>query len=243
MSNNPEPKKSGFIKIPQTKSTVLRNVILAFGLILIFAGILLAVYFTFNTSFPGFKMAVFPVLFLFSGGILIFLTFGLTKDPIILSIGIVLFLWGITALLSNTGLVPFTKKQLWPLIVVFSGIAVFISGLYHFKKIRSFYLFPSLTLVALGFLFLLFSMRIIKISLAKFIGAWWPFFVILVGLALVIIFFVKQKKSESFMYMEDDSSMEDGELEKEMSAELPEDAEGINFSRILDRPDSDGDGN
>ncbi|MFA6937094.1 MAG: DUF5668 domain-containing protein [Treponema sp.] len=202
MNDNKNTEKKKFFKIPQTRYTIKQNCILGIGLILVLAGIFLLVRIS---SFTTKKFVLLPTLLLFVGTISLFLSLAFTQNSVFLFLGIYLVLSGSLTFLTGTSLVPLTMKELWPVLVIAFGVALFPAGFYKMKRIRSVYLFPALTLVALGVFFLMFSLHIFKTSLSVFISTWWPCLLILAGLVVVLVFIFQQSHSKDFPYMKDDS--------------------------------------
>ncbi len=190
------------IKVPETRTSLKQILMLAAGLILVMAGILLTI--RKNTSVTK-VFALRPVMCLSLSAVFLFLAFAFIKNGLFLFLGIFSFLTGIVFLLGDTELVNPTMRNLWPLIVVASGISLFPAGIYKLKRIRTVYLFPAIALVGLGLFFFLFSMHIVKISFVQFFSKWWPAFLIIFGIALVVIFLWQQSHKKEFPYMSDDS--------------------------------------
>ena len=200
MSKSPEERK--FFKIPQTKNAVRQNILLAAGLLLVLAGIFLFVK-AFASATKVF--AIRPVVFLCAGAVFIFLALAFTKNSIFVYLGTTSVLFGIISILTDTGITSLSMKELWPAFVIACGVSLFPAGFYKMKRVRTVYLFPSITLVALGVLFLMFSLHIIKMAFSHFIAFTWPVFIMLFGIFLVVIFLWQQKHHKDFPYMVDDS--------------------------------------
>ena len=47
-------------------------------------------------------------------------------------------------------------------------------------------------LVGMGFVFLLFSLDIVKVSLREAAAAWWPVLFVLFGIGMIVLFFYSQ---------------------------------------------------
>ncbi len=200
-------KKRRFIKIPQTKITVRSNLFFAAGLILLFFGIFLTV----KKFIPGIQVFYAKDVFLLGAGLIfVFFAFALTGSGLFVYLGIFFSLTGILSLFIDTNIIKYKFSDLWPLEVIFSGIALLPAGLYKLKRVRTIFLFPSLTLVVLGVLFLLFSLN--DISFSKFIGLWWPIILLIAGIALIVIFVVQRNHPKEFPYMVDDSLEEEDSL-------------------------------
>jgi hypothetical protein len=84
-------------------------------------------------------------------------------------------------------IIPLEFSRWWPLLSVFSGLALFPAGWRRYGSIRSRYVVPSLTFVILGCLLLIFSFDVVPFSFKQFMLEWWPFLVVLAGLILVLI--------------------------------------------------------
>lgn len=190
------------IKVPETRTSVKQILMLAAGLILVIAGILLTIR---KNSSVDKVFAVRPVMILSLSAIFLFLAFAFIKNGLFLFLGIFTFLTGIIFLLGDTQLVDQSMRNLWPLIVVASGISLLPAGLYKLKRIRTVYLFPAIALVLLGLFFFLFSVHIVKISFVQFISKWWPAVLVIGGVTLVAIFLWQQSHRKEFPYMSDDS--------------------------------------
>lgn len=194
-----------FVKVPQTKETVLRNIFFALGLALFVVGVLCCARLSFvaeNRAFP-----VQPIIWLSLGAVLLFLVFGITRSSILLFFAIDSIVWGLITLFSSQGFIPFLYRHLWPLMLSTSGIALLSASAFKYHKVRSVFLFPSLAMVVLGGMFLPFSTHLIRMSFAEFISKTWPIFFLLVGTVMILLFFLQKNAQESFPYMDDDDEL------------------------------------
>jgi hypothetical protein len=94
---------------------------------------------------------------------------------------------GLFLFLKALDIIQVSLTRVWPLISVFSGIALFPSGWHHYGAIRSRYLVPSIAFVILGSVMMVFSLDLVDFSFAQFIKDWWPLLIVLAGLMLVLI--------------------------------------------------------
>jgi hypothetical protein len=94
---------------------------------------------------------------------------------------------GLFLFLSALSIIPFSFSQAWPLLSVFSGIALFPAGWRRYGSFRSRYVVPSIAFVALGSVLMIFSLDLVSFSFAHFMKNWWPLVVVLAGLTLVLI--------------------------------------------------------
>lgn len=94
---------------------------------------------------------------------------------------------GFFLFLSALSIFPFSFAQSWPLLSVFSGIALFPAGWRRYGSFRSRYVVPSIAFAVLGSILLIFSLDLVSFSFAQFMKNWWPLLVVLAGLTLVFI--------------------------------------------------------
>ncbi|MDR3170990.1 MAG: hypothetical protein LBU17_05090 [Treponema sp.] len=111
----------------------------------------------------------------------------LNKRSLYLFFAAFFILVGFFLFLSALSIFPVTFAQDWPLLSVFSGLALFPAGWHRYGALRSHYVVPSLAFVILGSVLLIFSFKVIPFSFAQFILNWWPIIVVLAGLILVLI--------------------------------------------------------
>ena len=184
-----------------------RNIILAVGIFSILIGILLLGLFSSELSFRNFFLR--PTLLLLLGAVTIYISLVSTRYPLFTFSGMFFCCAGVLFLLIDAKLVKSSVEQLWPILVIMSGIFLFPSCYLRSKKITSSYVVPAVCLVCLGLLFLLFSMDIIKTPLRTFAARWWPFVLIIFGIGLVILFFLSQYQKSPFSLTEEDDEDED----------------------------------
>lgn len=98
---------------------------------------------------------------------------------------------------------PSPLKRYWPLAVIISGVSLLVLGTIRYKKFRSVYVFPAATLTILGSFFLLFTLRIIKVPLRVFSSFFLPVFLILGGMSLIVIYYVRQNAGDKFPIIKD----------------------------------------
>ncbi len=193
-------KSAGLVKIPQNKRTVLYNVLLAIGLCLVIVGIS---FMTGKSSRASNGFVLYPVLIMAGGVILGFWGIAFAGSTVFIFLGLDLLLSGLLCLLSASGVLGFSLKRIWPLLLSVAGVSYFCSGIYKVKEIRSYVLFPSIALVLLGLALLPFSMKLTKGNLVAFVSRWWPLMVLLSGVMLVLIFLIQQGMRNDFPFMED----------------------------------------
>ncbi|MDR1302503.1 MAG: hypothetical protein LBK43_08565 [Treponema sp.] len=111
----------------------------------------------------------------------------LNKRSLYLFLAAFFMLVGFFLFLAALKIIPVTFSESWPLISVFSGIALFPAGWHRYGALQSRYVVPSIAFVVLGSVLLVFSFNIVPFSFSQFIMNWWPLLVVLTGLTLVLI--------------------------------------------------------
>lgn len=89
---------------------------------------------------------------------------------------------------------PYSLKQLWPVMAVITGVALFITGRQKpHKKIVLAYDFPSVVFVVLGIVCLLFSTGVIKISIRHIALMAAPVVLVVAGVFLVLLYYKRRE--------------------------------------------------
>ena len=152
-----------------------------------FATILLGLAFLLYTTktFVG-LLRVWPILVMAAGGVLLY--FALVRGASVSFFfgGLFFVLEGaffLTALLLDWQLV-----RAWPLSMTIAGLAGLLSGLAARKRLRTFFLVPSIGFIALGLVFADFSFGLAKIGFKSFIAMWWPSLLIAGGILLFVAY-------------------------------------------------------
>ena len=111
----------------------------------------------------------------------------LNKRPVYLFFASIFMMTGIFLFLSALGIITVPFFQAWPLLSVFSGLALLPMGLRRHGTLRMHYIVSSCAFVALGAAFMIFSLRLVPFSFRYFIYHWWPMLILFGGLTLVLI--------------------------------------------------------
>jgi len=127
-------------------------------------------------------------LFLLVGFIFAVLAIKLHRRPSYVFIASFILMVGFFIFLTALGVIPrrFLFRA-WPLISVFSGLALLPAGKRHYGSFRSKFVVPSCVFIVLGLVLLVFSFDIVNFSFKQFILDWWPVFIVLVGIVLVLV--------------------------------------------------------
>ncbi|MDR2194753.1 MAG: hypothetical protein LBP19_09895 [Treponema sp.] len=127
------------------------------------------------------------LLFVLSGIGIAFFAITLNKRALYLFLASFSILLGIFLFLSALMLFPFPFKQAWPLIAVFSGLALIPAGWRKYRMLDIKFIVPSFTFIALGVFLLIFSFHIVPFKFTQFILNWWPLLVLLAGVLLILL--------------------------------------------------------
>lgn len=138
------------------------------------------------------------------GGFLLFFSIIKARRKTIMFSGIFLILTGILFFAIDTGFIPLTLEALWPVVVIIGGLSLFISGVCIHKSVKASLVIPSLALFFLGGFCLLFSLDIITEPFLQLASRWWPLVLIVAGLFLVILFFIRNTNKIELDDVEDD---------------------------------------
>jgi hypothetical protein len=111
----------------------------------------------------------------------------LNKRSLYLFFAAFFMLVGLFLFLSALSISPLSFSAAWPLLSVFSGIALVPAGWHRYGAFRSRYVVPSIAFVMLGSVMMIFSLDLVSFSFAQFVKNWWPLLVVLAGLTLVLI--------------------------------------------------------
>jgi len=166
-----------------------RNIITA--RLVFFAGLffmMLGITFLLGSMENASKVSVFfAFLLLVSGSLCAVLAIKLNKRSSYLFFASFFIMAGIFLFLPALGIITLPFSRLWPLLSVFSGLALLPVGWRRHGGFRLRYLVSSCAFVILGCVLLVFSLKLIPFSFASFIYTWWPMLFIFGGLTLVLI--------------------------------------------------------
>lgn len=186
----------------QQKSKTSFNLLLGTGIAFVVLGIVLLATLATDIDLKpsSYRYLVLSIL----GGILLFISIVKIKKKSIMFVGLFLIMTGSLLFFISINYVPYSLDRLWPVIVIFCGVSLLPSGIYIHKGIRASYMIPSVAMVFLGFLCLMFSLDIIQEPFLQLASRWWPITLIMAGLCLVILFFIRNKHSIQLEDEEDD---------------------------------------
>ncbi|GHV42339.1 hypothetical protein AGMMS50268_15340 [Spirochaetia bacterium] len=125
--------------------------------------------------------------FVILGSLCAVIAISLKKRSLYLFFAAFFLLVGLFLFLSALKIIPVAFRQAWPLISVFSGLALIPAGWHRHGAFRSSYVVPSIAFVVLGSTLMIFSLGLVSFSFKQFILNWWPLLVVLAGLILVLV--------------------------------------------------------
>jgi len=111
----------------------------------------------------------------------------LNKQPSYLFFASLFMMTGLFLFLSALDIIAMPIARSWPLISVFSGLALLPMGWRRYGALRKRYIVSSCAFVILGCILLIFSLQVVPFSFRRFIYDWWPMILLFGGLTLVLI--------------------------------------------------------
>jgi len=109
-------------------------------------------------------------------------------------LGLLFQLIGFLFILIDLELISYAFSQLWPVVLIFAGFCLFVTNFYKQSRILKQFLVPAVLLFCLGLVFLLFSLHLFNFTFSQFVVEWWPLFIVVMGIILVVLFFINKKK-------------------------------------------------
>lgn len=171
------------------------NTVLAFGVILILAGLFLIahIFSDIEAHVPISSIAVIVI-----GAFTLYMALVKPINSLVFFTGLYLILLGSLYMFASSGVIPAGISELWPFSMILAGLSLLLTGLYRDRRIRFGFLFPSIVLAVLGAFFLLFSLEILPVTFHQILNTWWPLSLILIGGLLVILYAYLQSPANIF---------------------------------------------
>ena len=179
------------------KKKHIAKLVFGFGLFLMILGITFLFASLDGTSKDGTsKISIFFSFLLFvAGAVCAVLAIRLNKRSSYLFFASFFLMTGIFLFLSALGIIPLSFSRAWPLLSVFTGLALLPVSWRRHGGFRLRYTVSSFAFVILGCVLLVFYLKIVPFSFKYFIQAFWPLLLVLGGLTLVLIS-LSAKRSE-----------------------------------------------
>jgi hypothetical protein len=159
-----------------------QHFLLVIGLLLLVcgAGLILT-----TTSVVPLRIAFSCTVAILVGMLINFVAVWKTKRSSWFFIGILLALSGVFFLCIAAAAPKVGLDRIWPFFMIIVGISIIPAGYMRTHRIRAIYFIPAACFIFLGSFFLLFSLRIVALSLRSFMFRLWPFFFILAGVIVL----------------------------------------------------------
>ena len=165
------------------KRKYIAKIVFVIGLFLMIMGITFLLGSVEGTS----RISVFlAFLFVVIGAFCAILAIRLNKRSSYLFFASFFMMAGIFLLLSALGIITLPFSHAWPLLSIFSGLALLPAGWRRYGGFNSRYFVSSCAFVALGCILLVFSLHMVPFSFRQFIYTWWPHIFVLGGITLVL---------------------------------------------------------
>lgn len=183
------------IKVMAKDNRKFQNILLALGLFLFLAGIVMA-FLPPMVQMETYHFALNCALVLITAALVYFSILSQNAVVFYISVNLCLLSLGLLFLNARLGVVQF--KQYWPIVVIVFGITLLPVGRFHYKKFRTLYVIPSAALTVLGAFFFLFTFKIINMKMRVFFSYFMPFILIAGGISLIIMYYVRQSAKDKF---------------------------------------------
>lgn len=190
------------IKGMKKLSNSVLNIILAAGLIFLMGGFLSFVY-ALETDHGNF-FKFWPFFVIVFGAFATYFSITVFHKSYILFGGILFLLSGCFMEFLNQDITSLGYSQLWPVFLLFAAVALVLACIYKFRRPRPNYIVPSVIMVVLSVVFLLFSLDIIAMPFVSFMMIIGPCLLFATGITAVILFIVQSTHKE-FVIPEEDA--------------------------------------
>ena len=171
------------------------RLVLILGFILVLVGITLLI--AAISPAEDYSFLFFPSILLILGMIILYNALLGKRRLLPILIGLLLLSAWIFFLLVLAEVIPYTVTQVWPAMVILTGILIIPVGLIRYGYLPTTFILSTIFLCSLGITFLLFSLDIITMSFTKFASIWWPVLIIGSGIALICLFFYTRKNTKA----------------------------------------------
>lgn len=165
----------------------------------------------------AFFTSLMPTVQVLLGIFAVFVALKVTKKTYQVFSSVLFLLLGIFQFLLVNEIVPYSLKQLWPVIGFLASFSLFFACFWRYKQIKIVYIVPTLILLLMSCWYFLFSFKIIKMSFSFVVTTIGPFFVVVTILSVISFYFLQKKHKE--LVVKD----EENELEYEEICDFVED--------------------
>ncbi len=168
------------------------NKLLVGGVATVLAGSLLLLW---NFGYLPQLGGLWPVTLILAGLVCLYMAWPLGRSDRWIFPGMILTLGGVVFLLMNTVLRAQQLSRIWPAFMLITGLSLVPYGLRKRGSARIAIFVPALFISCLAMLFFRFSLRGPEGGFAAFVHQWWPMILVMLGLALIVSFFVSRRPS------------------------------------------------
>ena len=135
---------------------------------------------------------LWPLLLFVEGLVLLYFRVFRSGPDSYLFLGIALLLSGLLLVISRT-VVQLELIAIWPFFMTICGVSLLVYGLRKSGYTRLSLTVPGAATLLLSFLFLPFSLGIIKRPFADVVSEWWPLILVVLGIALLVLHLARDK--------------------------------------------------
>ena len=168
-----------------SKNSKVLNSALAIGMALFFLGYLLILGFA--GDYVSVAISILPALLFLTGLVFLYVFMVFSKTPFKLFTGLCLTLYGMFSMLLASSVFPYSIKNLWPVYLYLTAIALGFAARATGKKFSVGYDLLSIIFLVIGTIFLLFSLKVIRISFKAFMLALGPVALLVGGVILIVL--------------------------------------------------------
>lgn len=155
--------------------------------------------------------SLMPTIQVLLGSFAVFVALKVTKKAYQVFSSVLFLLLGIFQFLLVNELVPYSLKQLWPIIGFLASFSLLFSCFWRYKEIKIVFFVPTLILFLMSCLYLLFSFKVIKMSFSFVVTTVGPSF-ILVTILSVFLFYFLQKRHKELVVKDEENELEYEEI-------------------------------
>ncbi len=131
--------------------------------------------------------SLWPILLVFAGLFLLYRVYFKNGREENVFAGIFLILAGAFLVALNAGVFDSDFRHLWPLFMLFAGVSLFFFGLKKRGAAKIRMVIPSISIILLSLVFLIFSLNLVGMSFRRFVVLWWPAIFIVAGATLIAV--------------------------------------------------------
>ncbi|MDR1058267.1 MAG: DUF5668 domain-containing protein [Treponema sp.] len=163
---------------------IVARLVFIFGLLLMVLG---AAFLLGTLSETSGVSVLFSFLIVVIGCLCAIFAIKLNKRPLYLFFASFFLMVGFFLFLAALHIIPASLSEAWPLLSVFSGLALLPAGWRRYNRFRSNFVVPACAFVILGCMLMVFSFDMVPFSFKQFILNWWPLLFVLAGILLVLL--------------------------------------------------------